>query len=161
MRASPADRAGWPVHRGSPFGSAGRRIHDSMPKTTTRPRPRAQMAEYQAERRSRSLTLYFPSREEMDRFHSIAHANGYGRNFSGWGLLMLHHATSGHLYPPEYVDDLKREGERLREWLEKARDEAEDYRPQIKILQGKVNTALVLFAGLEEGAQLAKQLDAE
>jgi hypothetical protein len=71
--------------------------------------------------------------------------------------VQLANATSGNLYPPDYVNGLKAEVAKLRAWLEKAREECDDYRAQIKALQAQRDTAVVLLAGLPDGAELAKR----
>jgi hypothetical protein len=68
---------------------------------------------------------------------------------------MIANATSGAIYPPEYVEDLKRDVEKLRSWLDTAREEATDYRQQVKLLQAHRDTLLVLLHGLPEGGEVA------
>ncbi|GEM_PF-2638552 len=115
-------------------------------------------AEYQAQRRQQAVTLYFASPEERARFRKLAADAGYSRDFSGWLIQKVIHATSGHLYPPGYVDELKAENSRLRSRLEQARDDMEDYRAQLRALQGERDTAVVLLAGrLPDGEQIIKR----
>ncbi|HET6405263.1 MAG TPA: hypothetical protein VFH78_11500, partial [Candidatus Thermoplasmatota archaeon] len=64
---------------------------------------------------------------------------------------MLANATSGAMYPPEYVEGPKKEVEKLRGWLDTARDEAADDRAQVELLQAAQDTLLTLLHGLPEG----------
>ena len=80
---------------------------------------RSARAEYQARRRLQSVELYFRSPDELAQHRAAAEAGGYA-NFNAWLLQMLANATSGTVYPPEYVEGLKREVEKLRGWLDTA-----------------------------------------
>lgn len=111
-------------------------------------------AAYQAQRRLQSVTLYFRTPAELAAFKAAAEAGGYA-NFNAWLLQMLANATSGAVYPPEYVEGLKKEVEKLRGWLDTARDEAADYRAQVKLLQAARDTLLTLLHGLPEGGEVA------
>lgn len=115
---------------------------------------RSARAEYQARRRLQSVELYFRSPEELTQHRLAAEAGGYS-NFNAWLLQMLANATSGSVYPPDYVEGLKREVEKLRGWLDTARDEASDYRAQVKLLQAQRDTLLTLLHGLPEGSEVA------
>lgn len=115
---------------------------------------RSARAEYQARRRLQSVDLYFRSPEELAQHRAAAEAGGYS-NFNAWLLQMLANATSGTVYPPEYVGGLKREVDKLRGWLDTARDEASDYRVQVKLLQAQRDTLLTLLHGLPEGGEVA------
>jgi hypothetical protein len=118
------------------------------------PKTRSSRAEYQARRRLQSVELYFRSPEELAEHRLAAEAGGYS-NFNAWLLQMLANATSGSVYPPEYIEGLKREVEKLRSWLDTARDEASDYRGQVKLLQAQRDTLLTLLHGLPEGGEVA------
>lgn len=124
--------------------------HQERPAPSKRSR-----AEYQAKRRTHSVLLYFRSVDELASYRAAAEAGGYGHNFNGWLLQMLANATSGAVYPPEYVEGLKRDVEKLRAWLDTAREEATDYRGQVKLLQAQRDTLLTLLHGLPEGAEVA------
>lgn len=111
-------------------------------------------AEYQARRRFQCVNLYFRSVEELAAHKAAAEAGGYA-NFNAWLLQMIANATSGSVYPPEYVEGLKREVEKLRAWLDTARDEAADYRAQVKVLQNERDVLLTLLHGLTGGPEIA------
>jgi len=96
--------------------------------------------------------------EELASFRTAAAAGGYENNFNAWLLQMLANATSGAVYPPEYVDGLKRDVDKLRDWLDTAREEATDYRAQVKLLQAQRDTLLTLLHGLPDGAEVAASL---
>lgn len=120
---------------------------EKLPKTKDR---RA----YQASRRAQAVTLYFRTPEELAAYRNAASEGGYA-TFNGWILQMLANAGSGSLFPPEYVDGLKRDLEKTRSWLETSRDENQDYRGQLKLLQAQRDTLLTLLHGLPEGAEVA------
>lgn len=120
---------------------------EKLPKTKDR---RA----YQAQRRAQAVTLYFRSPEELAAYRTAAAEGGYA-TFNAWILQMLANAGSGSLYPPEYVDGLRRDLEKTRAWLETARDENQDYRAQLKLLQAQRDTLLTLLHGLPDGPEVA------
>ena len=114
--------------------------------------------EYQATRRRQMVNLYFRDVEELEAYRRAAEEGGYGWNFNGWILQMLSNATSGSIYPPEYVEGLKKDLERARAWLETSRDENADYRVQVKTLQRERDVLLTLLQGLPpEGPELARR----
>lgn len=118
----------------------------------------ATSAAYRAHRRACLIFVYASSPEEKAEIARHAQDSGYGKNVSGYCLLALRHYQSGRLYPPGHVERLERELARLREWHEKDQEKIEDYRTQIKALQAARETAVVLLAGLPNGAELAKRL---
>lgn len=120
---------------------------EKLPKTKDR---RA----YQASRRAQAVTLYFRNPKELAAYRVAAQEGGYA-TFNGWILQMLANAGSGSLYPPEYVDGLRRDLEKTRSWLETARDENQDYRGQLKLLQAQRDTLLTLLHGLPDGPEVA------
>jgi hypothetical protein len=100
------------------------------------------------------VNLYFRNVDELAAHKAAAEAGGYA-NFNAWLLQMIANATSGSVYPPEYVEGLKREVEKLRAWLDTARDEAADYRSQVKVLQNERDVLLTLLHGLTGGPEIA------
>lgn len=116
---------------------------------------RPSRADYQARRRHQSVVLYFRSAEELDTHRAAAAASGYEHNFNAWLLQMVANATSGTVFPPEYVEAIKKDLEKARTWLETAREENQDYRGQVKLLQAQRDTLLMLLHGLPEGADVA------
>ena len=112
-----------------------------MPEAISTTRP--SRADYQAKRRAQSVDLYFRSPQELSSFRAAAEAAGYP-NFNAYLLQLLANATSGAIYPPEYVDGLRRDLERARAWLEASRDENSDYRAQVKALQQQRDALLLL-----------------
>ena len=115
---------------------------------------RANRASYQAQRRLQCVNLYFRSVEDLAAHKAAAEAGGYS-NFNAWLLQMIANATSGSVYPPEYVEGLRRETEKLRAWLDAAREEAADYRAQVKVLQNERDVLLTLLHGLTGGPEIA------
>lgn len=111
-------------------------------------------AEYNRQRRKASHQLFFENRETLERFQGMARASGYA-SFNKWLLQMIMNATSGSLYPPDYVESLKAESDRLRRWLENTREEAEDLRAQVKMLQSQRDALIVLMHGLPTGPEAA------
>ncbi len=116
--------------------------------------PTASRAPYQAQRRLQCVNLYFRSIEELAAHKAAAEAGGYA-NFNAWLLQMLANATSGTVFPPEYVEGIKKEVEKLRGWLDTAREEATDYRGQVKVLQNERDVLLTLLHGVTGGAEIA------
>lgn len=114
-------------------------------------------AAYQASRRAHSVTLYFRSVEELEDYKQQAQAGGYG-NFNAWLLQMLANATSGAVFPPEYVEGLRKDLERARAWLETSRDEAADYRAQLRTLQQQRDALAVLAHRAAEPEAVARIL---
>lgn len=110
---------------------------------------------YQASRREQAVDLYFRSVHELTAYKAAAAEAGFAANFNGWILQMIQNASSGSLFPPEYVDDLKRDLEKTRSWLETSRDESADYRAQVKLLQAQRDTLLTLLHDLPDGAEVA------
>lgn len=117
-------------------------------------RTKEEMREYTRERRKTRFELFFPTRDELEKFRGMAQACGYS-SFNGWLLQMIHNATGGSLFPPDYVEALKSEVERNRRWLESAREEAEDLRSQVKTLQAQRDSLVVLMQGLPSGPETA------
>lgn len=111
---------------------------------------RARLAEHCRGRHKRSVRVYFKTLEEMERYQLMAERAGYAA-FTPWIMQMLANASGGSLYPPEYVEGLKTETERLRRWLESAREEAEDYKQQVRRLQSQRDSLLLLVHGLPNG----------
>lgn len=116
---------------------------------------RPSRADYQAKRRQQSVVLYFRSVDELDSHRAAALASGYEHNFNAWLLQMVANATSGTVFPPEYVEALKKDIEKARAWLETAREENQDYRGQVKLLQAQRDTLLTLLHTLPDGADVA------
>lgn len=108
----------------------------------------------QRERAANSTRVYFADPAEMEHFRFLAKKSGYPQ-FSKWIVQMLHNAVGGSLYPPEYVEGLKAEGERLRRWLDASREEADDYKQQVRRLQSQRDSLLILIHGLPTGAEVA------
>jgi hypothetical protein len=125
--------------------------HEEKAERTKGTRSRAA---YQAKRREQSVQLYFRSVEELEAFKAAAEAGGYS-NFNAWLLQMLQHATSGAVFPVDYVDGLRKDLEKLRDWLDTAREEATDYRSQVKLLQAQRDALLTLLHNLPEGGEVA------
>ncbi|HUR69796.1 MAG TPA: hypothetical protein VM370_11180 [Candidatus Thermoplasmatota archaeon] len=92
--------------------------------------------------------------DELAAHRAAAEAGGYA-NFNAWLLQMIANATSGSVYPPEYVEGLKKEVEKLRSWHDTARDAAADYRAQVKVLQNDRAVLLTLLHGVTGGAEIA------
>jgi HPt (histidine-containing phosphotransfer) domain-containing protein len=114
--------------------------------------------EYHARRRSLLVPVYASSPDEKERIHEQAASAGFP-SVSAYCLNAVRQYASARLYPPEYVESLKAEVAKLREWLEKAREEAEDYRASIKALQLERDTAVILACGTKEGhAEVKRQL---
>ena len=120
-----------------------------------RKQARPSRADYQARRRQQSVVLYFRSPAELAEHRLQATASGYEHNFNAWLLQMVRNATSGSVFPPEYVEAIRRDLEKARSWLETAREENHDYRGQVKLLQAQRDTLLTLLHGLPEGAEVA------
>lgn len=123
-------------------------------RTEPKNQDRPSKARYQARRRLQSVDLYFRSPEELAEHRAAAEAGGYS-NFNAWLLQMIANATSGTVYPPEYVEGLCKEVEKLRAWLDTAREEATDYRSQVKVLQAQRDSLLSLMHGLPDGPDVA------
>lgn len=117
-------------------------------KTISIPRP--SRAAYQAKRRLQHHDLYFRSPEELALFQQMAAAQGYGsRMFNAWLLQKVAEATSGSLYSPEYVSGLEKELERVRGWLDSARDENAAQRAELRTLQQQRDALLALVTELD------------
>lgn len=111
-------------------------------------------AEYNRQRRKAAHQLYFENRDALLNYQGMARASGYA-SFNKWLLQMIMNATSGSLYPPDYVESLKAEADRMRRWLENTREEAEDLRAQVKTLQSQRDSLIVLMHGLPTGPEAA------
>lgn len=94
----------------------------------------ASRAAYLKARKAGSITLYFKDEAERAHYHELARAAGYAR-FNDYMLHMLANAASGRVYPPEYVDRIEKEAEKLRGWV--AQKDG-----QIGELSGEVRTLL-------------------
>src|SRR5579884_2190510 len=115
---------------------------------------RARKAAYQAARRKKSVLLSFTTEDELRDFQQMAEEAGYA-NFNAYLLQLLHNATSGSLYPPEYVEGLKADNAKLRSWHEQARDEAAEYRADVRKLRDQRDTLLRNLHDLPDGAEIA------
>lgn len=126
-------------------------------QTETPSRP--SRAAYQAQRRAQSVTLYFRSPEDLQHHQDQARAAGYAHNFNAWLLQMVANGTSGSMYPPEYVTGLEKELERVRGWLESARDENTAQRDELRALrsQREALLACVTEADPQQAARFLKQ----
>ena len=116
-----------------------------------------QQEKHRIDQRARDLNstrVYFADEAESAHFRFLARKSGYPQ-FSKWIVQMLHNAAGGSLYPPEYVEGLKAEGERLRRWLDASREEADDYKQQVRRLQSQRDSLLLLIHGLPSGAEVA------
>lgn len=111
-------------------------------------------AEYQKARRRQSVLIYFQSEHQREDFRARSRAAGFS-SFSGWLLQMVINATSGSVFPPEYIEGLRQEADRLRRWLETAREESDEYRRQARTLQDQRDHLIVLLHGLPTGAEVA------
>lgn len=120
-----------------------------------RKQARPSRADYQARRRRQSVVLYFRTTDELTEHRLAAMASGYEHNFNAWLLQMIRNATSGVVFPPEYVEAIKRDLEKTRAWLDTSREENQDYRGQVKLLQAQRDTLLTLLHGLPDGAEVA------
>lgn len=110
--------------------------------------------EYQAARRRQGIFVYFATEAQREELRAKSLAAGY-QHFSPWIVQMVLNATNGTVYQPEYVESLKQESERLRRWLESAREEADDYKRQVRTLQDQRERLLVLLHSLPTGAEVA------
>ena len=110
--------------------------------------------EYNLARRRLAAVIYFQSEAQKEELHAKALASGYTA-FSHWLLQMVVNATNGAIYQPEYVEGLKQDSERLRRWLDAAREEADDYKRQARQLQEQRERLLLLLHNLPDGAQAA------
>lgn len=109
--------------------------------------------EYNRARRRLVVEVFFQSEAQLEALKQRAKAAGYQR-FSPWVLQMVLNASSGSVYQPEFVEGLKQESERLRRWLETTREEAEEYRRQVRLLQEQRDRLLLLVQGLPSGAEV-------
>lgn len=109
--------------------------------------------EYNRARRRQVVEVYFQSEGQLAALKERSRAAGY-QHFSPWIVQMVLNATSGTIYQPEFVEGLKQEGERLRRWLETTREEAEEYRRQVRVLQEQRDRLLLLVQGLPSGAEV-------
>ena len=110
--------------------------------------------EYQLARRRLAVLVYFSSEAQKEELQAKALAAGY-QFFSHWVVQQVLNATSGAIYQPEYVESLKQDAERLRRWLDNAREEAEDYKRQVRLLHEQREHLLVLLHSLPAGAEVA------
>ena len=115
---------------------------------------RESKAEYQRQRRTLSVALYFRSIGEKKAYKAMAAAAGYS-NFNAWLCQMIANATQGRLYPEGYVEELQQEVERLRKQLEGARMTVEDYHAQTRDLLRQRDELLTILHGLPTGAHAA------
>lgn len=115
---------------------------------------RPSRTEYQKQRRALLHDLYFPSPQEKARLQALAGEEGFP-NFNAWILLKLYAGLEGNTYPPGYVESLEADLERVRGWLEASRDEAGEYRKEVKTLQAQKETLLFLLHELPGGADVA------
>lgn len=110
--------------------------------------------EYQKARRRQAVMVYFATEAQRDEMLAKSLAAGY-QHFSPWIVQMVLNATSGAIYQPEYIENLKQEAERTRRWLDAAREEADDYKRQVRMLQDQRERLLVLLHSLPTGAEVA------
>lgn len=123
--------------------------------TAAAPRVRPSRADYQRQRRALLHDLYFKSVQEKASLREMAEADGYAHDFNAWLLLKVHAAMSGSIYPPEYVEGLKAQLERVSGWHDTARDEATSYRAEVATLRQQRETLLYLLTELPGGAEVA------
>lgn len=107
-------------------------------------------AEYQRERRKQSTDLYFGSPEELEAFREMSRQAGYG-TLNKYILHLVRIATSGNVYPPDYVEGLKANVEKLEKRLEAARDENQDYRAESRGLSVEKDILISMMLGLPQG----------
>ena len=119
-------------------------MHAKMENPSRRSERLQKKRENQAERQTRSVPLAFGTVEERERFRRMGEEAGYG-TFNAYLLQLLHYATSGSIYPPEYVDGLRKEVEKLRSWLDQSRDENAELRGDLKQVRAQKETLLLLL----------------
>jgi hypothetical protein len=121
------------------------------------PRVRPSRAEYQRERRALLHYLYLPSAAEKARLHDLAALEGFGHDFNAWLILKVYAALSGNVYPAGYVEGMKGDLERVRGWLESAREDASASAQEVKVLRAQKDTLLFLLNELPGGAQVVSR----
>ena len=118
----------------------------------TMPRVRPSRAEYQKERRALLHYLYLPSSLEKARLQALAASEGFGHDFNAWVLLKVYASLSGSVYPAGYVEGLKEDLERVRGWLESAREDASASAQEVKAVRAQKDTLLFLLSELPGGS---------
>ena len=84
----------------------------------------------------------FPSAEEKAHLQGLAAVEGFGHDFNGWLLLKLHGSLSGNVYPAGYVEGIQTDLERVRGWLESAREDAASSAAEAKALRAPPGRAV-------------------
>lgn len=121
-----------------------RQESDSHMQAETMGRP--SRAAYQKERRKQLHDLYFPNVAEKARFEAMAARAGYP-SLNAYLLQLLANASSGVVFPREYVETLQRDLERVRSWLDAAKDENADLRVRLKSAEAARDAAVALVQG--------------
>ena len=118
------------------------------------PRVRGSRAEYQKERRRLLHDRYFPSAMEKARLQGLAAVEGFGHDFNGWLLLKLYGSLSGNVYPAGYVEGIQTDLERVRGWLESAREDAASSAAEVKALRARLDLLLLMVSEMPSGSEI-------
>lgn len=110
-------------------------------------KPRFDRRAYQRERAKGSVKVYFRDEAEKREFMAMADADGFG-NFSQWVIQRLLAASTGHVYPAGYVEDLQKQVERYRAWLEQKDAEIAELRKDLRTVNQQREDLRVLVAEL-------------
>lgn len=109
-------------------------------------KPARKRTAYMRERRKHAMTLYFKDPAEKELYEGLAREAGYHRNPNGYILQMLANARSGAIVPPEVLEGLRKDVEKLKEWLDQAREENAELRSENRLLRREASDLRVLVA---------------
>lgn len=101
------------------------------------------------------MPVYFRDAATKSNAQAKAASMGYS-GCSAWILQMIEVATSGQVYPSEYVEDLRSELERLRRWVEQKDEQIASLRKDVRLAEIQKDDLYTVLAGLVSPEQMSR-----
>lgn len=114
----------------------------------------AKKASTREERRRASAQIYFKSEDEKRYWTQLSEKQGYS-TFSPWVVQMLNTATTRTAHEAAYVDNLIKEVQKYRAWLEQKDAEIAELRRTLRICEQQREDLRVVVASVTQDASAA------
>lgn len=107
------------------------------------------------ERRRASAQIYFKSEDEKRYWVQLSEKQGY-TTFSPWVVQMLYNATTGTAHEAAYVDNLIKDVQKYRGWLEQKDAEIAELRRTLRVCEQQREDLRVVVASVTQDASAAR-----
>ncbi|MFA5860685.1 MAG: hypothetical protein WDA16_03225 [Candidatus Thermoplasmatota archaeon] len=104
-------------------------------------------AAYMRTRKRGSVQVYFKDEEERAQFEALATSQGY-KNFSGWIVQTLITASTGTVFPADYVAGLQRDVDKYRAWVRQKDEEITELRRDLRLVEAAREDMRVVLASI-------------